>query len=114
MLDQLDAYESPHKMPMYPMSGAFIDAHHTWYQAREYYATAPIGEEGDYAREVYMSALLASVTETNPPTNRIDLNPPIPPKPERAPRQPMRGAYLFLLIYLTVIILWVLIIVSVA
>jgi hypothetical protein len=82
-----EPYESPHKMPTtcgdysYPISGA----HNTWYQHRERYATAPLGEEGDYAREVHMKHMLNSVSMTNPPVNRISLNPPSKPARERVP-----------------------------
>lgn len=124
MLDQLELYEprgamyedndSPHKMPMYPMSGAYLDAHHTWYQAREHYATAPMGEEGDYAREVHMRTLLESVSLTNPPVNRVDLNPPPAVKPERPQRSTARMAGVFILTYLSIMLLWVMIVIAIS
>jgi hypothetical protein len=112
MLDQLDAYESPHKLPMYPMSGANLDAHHRWYQAREYYATVGANpgemeqEDIEEARAYWYDQMLKAVTETNPPVNRIDLNASPAVKPERADNsKPMRVwvTYVFLV---SVVVSW--------
>ncbi len=105
MGDQLDAYESPHKMPAHPESGAHLDAHHTWYQHRERYAASPIGEEGDYAREVHMRHMLDSVSMTNPPVNRIELNPPAPAAHRSRGRWLTPGAVA--LVYVIILIIFV-------
>lgn len=67
-------YISPHQVPEYIMySGSSWDL---WHQARERYATAPLGEEGDAERKTAMAELLSCVTEVNPPVHRIPLGRP--------------------------------------
>jgi hypothetical protein len=114
MLDQLDAYESPHKLPMYPMSGGNLDAHHRWYQAREYYAT--IGAQGEMdqedieeARAYWYDQMLKAVSETNPPVNRIDLNasPAVAPEQPKASRSTSAMALVFITLYMLVLATWI-------
>ena len=123
MLDQLDIYEgervinegdyeSPHKLPMYPMSGPDLDAHHRWYQAREHYAH--IGLEQDptpeiiEARAYWLDEMLKSVSITNPPVNRVDLNPK--PSPAVAPKRSKSTsamAFIFITLYMLVVATWI-------
>lgn len=110
MLDQLDSYESPHKMPMYPMAGSNLDAHHRWYQARERYVTIGLGEEATAeiieARLYWFNEMLESVSNTNPPVNRIELNKPVPkPEPER-PRSRNAIAFIALALYIMLVATW--------
>jgi hypothetical protein len=113
MLDQLDAYESPHKLPMYPMSGGNLDAHHRWYQAREYYAVCGNngGDQADIeeSRAYWFNEMLKAVTETNPPVNRIDLNasPAATPERARAPRSTSAMAFIFITLYMLVVATWI-------
>jgi len=130
MLDQLDVYEgervinegdyeSPHKLPMYPLAGPNLDAHHRWYQAREHYAHIGLEQEPTpeiiEARLYWFNEMLESVSNTNPPVNRVDLNPPKPSPAAPAPtRSVHRAAGIFILTYVSILILWMIIVATLA
>jgi hypothetical protein len=70
-------YVSPHRTPYDADPHPYEKGpHHHWYDAREEYARAEVGPNGEGDRERAMAEMLSHVTEKNPPRERAPLAPP--------------------------------------